>query len=199
MRKSIYYLIANIVSTITLAFFIGIVGNNCPVIDLFNSPLIVKEFTSSIWEPMKFALPVLTLSIIVTTRDVVIHKENQTSSILDKVLTLITAICTIIMIGYTWSSAILAFDGYVVGKEVSLPIAFIISYVIALIMMFLSSTIAKKNQNLALSFVLTAIILIIASLVYECLDAYLIAGIICYAVVLVAFIISLILSLKKAK
>lgn len=193
MKKSIYYLIANILSTITAAIFIAIVNQQYP---LLGTNFTVTKFTD-IWESMKYILPVVTLSIIVTTRDIALNKEDSKLTALDKTLSTITAILTIISIFYTWVFAILSYDHYTVGQQISIPFAFIISYIIGITMIYLTPIISKKNANLGLTFIFTAIILIIASIVYECLDAYILAGIISYAVVLIIFIIGLIISSKK--
>ena len=83
MRKSIYYLIANILSTIAAAIFIGVVNFQYP---FFGTDLIVTGMSQNCWEPLKIVLLVVALSIIYVTRDVVVHKDGKQDTGLDKTI-----------------------------------------------------------------------------------------------------------------
>ena len=61
MRKSIYYLIANILSTIAAAIFIGVVNFQYP---FFGKDLIVTGMSQNCWEQFKIILLVVALTII---------------------------------------------------------------------------------------------------------------------------------------
>lgn len=164
MKKSIYYLIANVVSIIAAYIFLAIVGNKYPLFDLSLVVTSLKDtFTSFI-----FALPVLALSIIVTTRECVLNEAKP--STLSKVLLFITAIGTILSIGFTWFSAILVVEGYAINMTVSLPLIYLISYVVGILLLYVAPIISKKNQNAGISLVIIALSLIIAGITYDCIE-----------------------------
>lgn len=193
MKKSIYYLVANALSIVAALIFLNVVGNKFPVFDLsLQVTSLGDTFTSFV-----LALPVLALSIVVTTREVVLNEAKP--SLLSKVLSLVTAVLTIVSVGFTWFSAVLVFDNYSNFSTISLPIVFLVSYVVGVALLFVSPVLSNKNQNLGATLVATSLVLMVASVVFECLEKEnaLVAGIVCGVVVLLTFAVPTVLSLVK--
>ena len=125
MRKSIYYLIANILSTIAAAIFIGVVNFQYP---FFGTDFIVTGMSQNCWEPLKIVLPVVALSIIYVTRDVVVHKDGKQDTGLDKTINVIMGIITTLSVLYTWFAAILEYDHYAINVKINFPIIYFILF-----------------------------------------------------------------------
>ena len=195
MKKSIYYLIANAVSIIAAAIFLGCFTSKVP---LFGFDLQVTSLVDTFYS-LVFALPVLALSIIVTTRECTLNEAKP--SLLSKVLLVVTAVATVLTIGYTWFSAVLVCDKYAINTTLSFPLVYAISYVVGVACLYLAPVINKKNANLSAIVVITALVLIVASIFFECFEKEnaLVAGIICGSVVLLTFAVPSLLSLKKSK
>lgn len=195
MKKSIYYLIANVVSIVVAAIFLNSVGNKFPVFDLGLKVVDLADTFSA----LVYALPVLALSIIVTTREVTLNEERPT--VLSKVLLVVTAVATVASIGFTWFSAVLVLDGYAINNTVSLPLVFLVSYVLGVALLYVAPVLSRKNQNLGAILVATALVLIVASVFFEGFEKEnaLVAGIVCGAVTLLTFVVPSLVSLKKSK
>lgn len=167
MRKSIYYLIANILSTIAAAIFIGVVNFQYP---FFGTDLIVTGMSQNCWEPFKIILLVVALSIIYVTRDVVVHKDGKKDTALDKTINVIMGIITILSVLYTWFAAILEYDHYAINVKINFPIIYFIYFAVALLVLFVSPLISKKNQTIGSVLTFSSILIAVGGIINECLE-----------------------------
>ena len=194
MRKSIYYLIATILSTIAAAIFMLVVDNQFPFFSLGN--LVVNGMSQNCWEPMEYILPVVALSIIYVTRDIVTHANGAKDTVSDKVMDIIMCILTIVTILFTWFAAILEYDNYAINVTISLPIIYYIYFVVALVALFVAPIINKINQNLGATLPFAAILIAVGGIINECLP-YWYTTVSVVGVILLVVIIPLFLSLRK--
>jgi len=199
MRKSIYYLIANALSTLAAVIFIACLNPDKANYPVFGPSLEIIE-SASVWTPMIFVLPVLALSIIIMVQDVVSfynNGQNHSRVPFTKTKNIVMGIITVVSILYTWAAIILECDGYNQGI-VSLPLFFVIFYAVAVILIFLSPLVSKKNQGVGAALVLSSILLMISGLLYELLPYWytLLAAL---GVTVIVFAVLSILSLKNSK
>ena len=193
MRKSIYYLIANILSTIAATIFIGVVNFQYP---FFGMDLIVTGMSQNCWEPLKIVLLVVALSIVYVTRDVVVHKDGKQDTGLDKIINVIMGIITILNVLYTWFAAILEYDHYAINVKINFPIIYFIYFAVALVVLFVSPVISKKNQTIGSALTFSSILIAVGGVINECLEYW-------YTTVSVVGVIALLIlvslfSLKKS-
>ena len=193
MRKSIYYLIANILSTIAAAIFIGVVNFQYP---FFGTDLIVTGMSQNCWEPLKIVLPVVALSIIYVTRDVVVHKDGKQDTGLDKTINVIMGIITILSILYTWFAAILEYDQYAINVKINFPIIYFIYFAVALVVLFVAPVISKKNQTIGSVLTFSSILIAVGGVINECLE-YWYTTVSVVGVIVLLILVSL-FSLKKS-
>lgn len=196
MRKSIYYLIANAVSTIAAIIFIACINQQFP---FFGNDLRVDRLSADGWEPMKYVLPVLVLSIIVMTQDVISfhdHGKDPKKVPFGTGKDIIMGIITVISILFTWFAVILEFDGYKGNELVSLPIYFIIFYLVGVALILVSPVISKKNQGIGAALVFASLLLMVSGLLYELLPYWytLVAAL---SVTVLAFAVPSVLSLRS--
>lgn len=195
MKKSIYYLIANILSTIAAAIFIGVVNHQLPFFNLDD--FVVVGMSQNCWEPMKFVLPVVALSIIHVTRDIALHKDNSQKTTLDKVIDVIMCVVTVVSIFYTWFAAILEYDNYASNMKIDFPLIYLIYFVVGLVFIFLTSVVAKKNSTIAISVATLGLLLPIGGIINECLPYwYTTLSVLLVTIILAALPL---LSLRKSK
>lgn len=197
MRKSIYFLLANTISLIAAAIFIGVTNTNLPY---FGFDLAVFTLKSC-WEPLKIVVAVETLSILFCVQDLVSYSEHcktNTKVPFTFLKDVIMGVITVITILYTWVAVILEFDNYAVGQTISMPLYFIIFYVVGIVLILLSGLLAKKNATVGISLVFASILLMISGLLYECLP-YLYTIIPAVAVSVLVFAIPSLISLTKKK
>ena len=192
MRKSIYYLIANILSTIAAAIFIGVVNFQYP---FFGKDLIVTGMSQNCWEPFKIILLVVALSIIYVTRDVVVHKDGKKDTALDKTINVIMGIITILSVLYTWFAAILEYDHYAINVKINFPIIYFIYFAVALLVLFVSPLISKKNQTIGSVLTFSSILIAVGGIINECLE-YWYTTVSVVGVIVLLILVSL-FSLKK--
>lgn len=198
MRKSIYYLIANALSTLAAVIFIACLPENS-MYPIFDTSLKISS-SASVWTPMIFVLPVLALSIIVMVQDVVSYYNNGKNHArvpFTKTKDITLGIVTIASILYTWVAIILECDGYNKGT-VDLPVFFAICYAAGIALIFVSPLVSKKNQGVAASLVLTAVLVMISGLLYELLP-YWYTLLAAFGTTVVLFAILSLVSLKGAK
>ena len=192
MRKSIYYLIANILSTSAAAIFIGVVNFQYP---FFGKDLIVTGMSQNCWEPFKIILLVVALSIIYVTRDVVVHKDGKKDTALDKTINVIMGIITILSVLYTWFAAILEYDHYAINVKINFPIIYFIYFAVALLVLFVSPLISKKNQTIGSVLTFSSILIAVGGIINECLE-YWYTTVSVVGVIVLLILVSL-FSLKK--
>lgn len=198
MRKSIYYLIANALSTLAAVIFIACLPETS-MYPIFGTSLAISK-SASVWTPMIFVLPVLALSIIVMVQDVVSYYNNGKNHArvpFTKTKDITLGIITIASILYTWVSIILECDGYNQGF-VELPLFFVICYVVGVALIFISPLVSKKNQGVAASLVLASVLVMISGLLYELLP-YWYTLLAAFGVTVVVFVILSLVSLKGSK
>lgn len=195
MKKSIYYLVANILSTIAAAIFMGVVNHQLPFFSLGD--FVVVGMSQNCWEPMKFVLPVVALSIIHVTRDVVVHKDNNQNTTLDKVINIVMCVVTVISVFYTWFAAILEYDNYASNMKIDFPVIYLVYFVVGLVFIFLTSIVSKKNSTIAISVATLGLLLPIGGIINECLPYwYTTLSVLLVTVILAALPL---LSLRKSK
>lgn len=193
MRKSIYYLIANILSTIAATIFIGVVNFQYP---FFGMDLIVTGMSQNCWEPLKIVLLVVALSIVYVTRDVVVHKDGKQDTGLDKIINVIMGIITILNVLYTWFAAILEYDHYAINVKINFPIIYFIYFAVALVVLFVSPVISKKNQTIGSALTFSSILIAVGGVINECLE-YWYTTVSVVGVIVLLILVSL-FSLKKS-
>lgn len=168
MRKSIYYLIANTVSTVAALIFVACIsGNLYPV---FGFDLIVQSPMKTAFEPFKYVLVIEALAIVLCTYDVVSSSRSNGKKLpFELGQNIIGAVVTIVSVLYTWVSVILIFENYRIGQTISIPYFFIAFYVVGVLMLYASGAAAKKNGTVGASLIVSALLLMISGLLYECL------------------------------
>lgn len=173
MRKSIYYLIANVFSAIGALIFIGVVNSSIERIYPYFG-FDGKVFsTSTAYEPFKYILIVLALSIIYCAYDCVAasnHKPNPVPG--QKVFSVIGGLVTVVTVLYTWVSVILITENvYATGSIISIPLWFVCSYAVGVVIMLLVGAISKFNDDLGAVAVLVSILIMVSGLINQLLVA----------------------------
>lgn len=206
MRKTVYYLIANVVST--LAAYIVLLcicsGSGITPVTIGLNNGLVAITSGNDFIPLVIALPVAVLSIILACQDLTAYadcKKINKEVPFTKLKNIVMGIITILAIFYTWFCIVLYPQNYGTNDPISIPLFFTIGYVVAIALMICSPLISKLNGSIGATAILTAILLIVSGILCNMIDewyvpliCYLVTGVVTVALV----VLSLIFDKKQA-
>ena len=104
-------------------------------------------------------------------------------------------IITILSVLYTWFAAILEYDHYAINVKINFPIIYFIYFAVALLVLFVSPLISKKNQTIGSVLTFSSILIAVGGIINECLE-YWYTTVSVVGVIVLLILVSL-FSLKK--